>query len=348
MTVRFRRALALCAVFAPVCASASPIGQEIALQVDTATYRHYLDNLLYTRIGDNKGLNGPEHDLCRDNIAATLAGFGLDVVLYPFLYNGQTYHNVVATQTGTEFPDSYYIVSAHYDTVNNPGADDDASGVAAFMEVARVLSQYDTRYSVLYIGWDREEQGLRGSTAWVNAHPGADIRAMIQLDMIAHDVGPRRHDLYSNAASAPLRTALMTAVAEYGNGLAFNNAGAATFSDHAPFQNAGYQACVFVENQFQQFGCYHQPCDSVDTPNYIDYDFACDLARTIAGYLADHAEASLPCPGDLDGDGAVGSPDLAVILGSWNTTGGPADLDDSGTVGAGDLALLLGGWGDCG
>lgn len=53
-----------------------------------------------------------------------------------------------------------------------------------------------------------------------------------------------------------------------------------------------------------------------------------------------------PCPADLTGDGAVGAPDLATLLGSWGLSG-PADLNNDGTVGAGDLALLLGSWGPC-
>lgn len=53
-----------------------------------------------------------------------------------------------------------------------------------------------------------------------------------------------------------------------------------------------------------------------------------------------------PCPADLNGDGTVGAPDLALLLGSWGGDG-PADLDASGAVGAPDLALLLGSWGAC-
>lgn len=53
------------------------------------------------------------------------------------------------------------------------------------------------------------------------------------------------------------------------------------------------------------------------------------------------------CLGDLDGDGAVGAPDLARILSNWGGAG-EGDLDDDGVVGAADLAVLLGSWGDCG
>ena len=48
------------------------------------------------------------------------------------------------------------------------------------------------------------------------------------------------------------------------------------------------------------------------------------------------------CP-DLNGDGSIGSADLAILLGAWGT-GGPGDLNASGTVDSADLALLLGAW----
>ncbi len=56
-------------------------------------------------------------------------------------------------------------------------------------------------------------------------------------------------------------------------------------------------------------------------------------------------EATPPCVADLDGDGAVGSPDLALLLDAWGTAG--ADLTGDGTTGADDLAALLAVWGGC-
>ncbi|TVQ33768.1 MAG: hypothetical protein EA376_01350 [Phycisphaeraceae bacterium] len=56
------------------------------------------------------------------------------------------------------------------------------------------------------------------------------------------------------------------------------------------------------------------------------------------------------CPADLDGDGLVGSSDLAVLLGCWGPIAGacgPADLTGSGDIGSADLADLLGQWGPC-
>ena len=51
-------------------------------------------------------------------------------------------------------PNDIYIVSAHYDSVTNFGADDNASGTAAIIELARILSQYCTENTIIYALWD--------------------------------------------------------------------------------------------------------------------------------------------------------------------------------------------------
>ena len=58
------------------------------------------------------------------------------------------------------------------------------------------------------------------------------------------------------------------------------------------------------------------------------------------------ASVSPACPADLDGDGFVGAPDLANLLGAWGGSGA-ADLDGDGLVGPQDLAAMLGAWGAC-
>ena len=320
-------------------ASASEIGQTIASQFDAAVFQNSLDNLLYTHLGQSRGINGAQHDLCRTNILNSLKSYGLEVVLDPFPYNGHTYFNVIATKTGTVFPDSQYVIGAHYDSVNNPGADDDASGVAAVMEIARVLSQYETAYTIKFCAWDREEQGKIGSTAYVAEHAGEDIKAMVQLDMIAHDSGQNRENVYGNAAALPLKQALISAAAEYGNGITVVDVGNATFSDHAPFAAAGYQAVVFVEHNYIANSCYHQPCDSVDMPNYIHYAFASNLGRSVAGYLADKAQAYKP--GDATADGVVDVDDLLAVINAWGDCPSPCPPACAGDIAPSPIA------GDC-
>ena len=54
-----------------------------------------------------------------------------------------------------------------------------------------------------------------------------------------------------------------------------------------------------------------------------------------------------PCVPDLNGDGAVGAPDIAILLGDWGAFGSSSDLDGDNVVGPADLAVLLSAWGEC-
>ncbi len=329
----------------------SDIGQQVASQVDVASYQNFLDNELFTHDGDDRGAGGgADHDAARDNILAAFQSFGLTAELQYFSYWGYAGYNVVATQLGTVYPDAQYVIGAHYDSVDNPGADDDASGVAGLLEIARVLSQYETEYTIRYIAFDMEEWGLIGSQVYVDDHAGADIRGMIQLDMIAYDHGNRAVEIYGRSASAQLKNDLAAAIAEYGNGLGVTILGPLDASDHAPFEWAGYQACLLIEADSDYNPCYHRNCDSVDTPDYISYDYAADFARSVAGYLADHAVViDQPCEGDINGDNQVDLADLAILLSNYGMTGGATwadgDLSGDGNVDLVDLAVLLAAYG---
>ena len=83
-----------------------------------------------------------------------------------FTYSSTTVKNVIITKTGTVHPDEYVIICGHYDsfygttsTNRSEGANDNASGVAAIMEVARILKDVPTEYSIKFIHFTGEEQG---------------------------------------------------------------------------------------------------------------------------------------------------------------------------------------------
>jgi len=206
---------------------ASEIGQEVADRIDVATYRYYLDGPLYTHDGDDRGawwsVKGEEHDPARDNIVAIFQSYGLSVELQEIDVWPLYWHNVIATQLGSVYPDSYYVVGAHYDSyafgTPAPGADDDASGVAGLLEIARVLSLYETEYTIKYIAFDIEEWGMCGSYAYVDEHLTDDIRGMVQLDMIARDGGWYGCEVRGTSQSDPIKLALADAVAAYGGAL---------------------------------------------------------------------------------------------------------------------------------
>lgn len=277
-------------VLAALPASARIDPAEVVDRIDESVFRHYLEDLLYAHDGDNRHIDGPDHDPARDNIVDVLEGFGLDVRLEPVRFQGRTYYNVVAVQEGLLTPDRQYIISGHYDSVFNPGADDDASGVAGVMEIARVLSGFPFESTIIYIAFDVEEDGMIGSRAYVADHPDDDVRGMISLDMIGHGRGRNRADIYGRIESNPIKSALADALATYNEGLTARVFLELDRSDHAPFEWAGKQACLLIE-AFGPDGnpCYHQQCDSVDNPDNIHYDYAIQLVRGVAGYLTEQA-----------------------------------------------------------
>ncbi len=330
-------------------AAADDTTQAVVDQISVETYQHYLDDLLYTHPGDDRGW-GPEHDLARANIFDTFESFGLDVQLDPFQYQSDTFYNVVATIPGSTTPQQQYIIGAHFDSVGNPGADDNGSGTAGVMEIARVLSAYEFDSTIIFIAFDREEQGLIGSDAYATEHTDDDIRAMISMDMIAYNTGAESVDIYGRSASNALKQALADAVKNYSGGLSFVIRGTADNSDHAPFEWQGFEACLIIEDWGNPY--YHSEFDHVEMPDYIDYDFAVQIAKSVCGWLVDSAGLIITeCPWDVDGSGDVGVKDLLFLLGTW----GPcpkkgdclADFDEDGAVGVKDLLFLLGAWGPC-
>jgi peptidase M28-like protein len=292
------------------------VAELLADQVDQDNYVHYHQDLLYTWMGDNRGF-GSEHDLASDNILAELGSFPqLTVSLEPFLYNGNTYHNVVATQVGTDFSDAIYVVGAHFDSVNNPGADDNATGTAAIMEIARVLSQHRSRSTIKYCAFDREEQGLRGSRAFVLDHQDENIVMAVTIDMVGHDSGSYGIDIFGSTISTDVITGVANAIDLYGGGLAPFLSGPATFSDHWAFEMVGIPAMVAIERCFLCNPYYHTPQDAVDNPSfpegdYLDYSMPTNLARAYVGFLVEHAGVSLWY--DTDDDTDIDFADYGVL-----------------------------------
>jgi hypothetical protein len=106
---------------------------------------------------------------------------------------GSSGKNVVAEKRGTQFPNQSIMLCAHYDCVGgkftpSQGADDNASGVAALLEAARVLKDINFPYSIQFAFWDEEELGLLGSKAFPASGGGLpEPITVINLDMIAWD-----------------------------------------------------------------------------------------------------------------------------------------------------------------
>ena len=157
--------------------------------IDIDNYRRLMDDALYTRLGDDRGY-GPEHDLARDNIEDEMVAAGLDVELEAFEHGGDTWFNVVGSRVGTSRPDEVIVVGAHFDSVDNPGADDNATGTALVLELARALGSIELAPTVRFVAFDREEQGKFGSAAFAEDH-AAEIVSVLTADMVGQDHGAR-------------------------------------------------------------------------------------------------------------------------------------------------------------
>lgn len=291
----------------PVCLLAvllvAPVAQADSIwacvnQVNVDSYTGYINNYLYTHLGDNRNENQPDHIAARNNIYTFFTTYGLDTSIQSGTYSGRAYNNVVGVHYGTTRPDDIYIIGAHYDSVSNPGADDNASGVAGVLEAARVLSQYQSDATIVFIAFDREEDGLIGSYGYAGLHAGDNIRGMLSLDMIAYNPAGATHNyarVYNNAASGPLADQLQSTVETYG-GLTVARPGHIGASDHYPFQLRGFQAVLLIEYSVFQNPHYHKATDSVDTPGYMDYVFGTKMTRGAVALLADEAGTYAPEP----------------------------------------------------
>jgi len=328
-----------------ISVASAEVVQDVADQVSQTQYTAYLSepDFLYTHNGNDRGW-GPQHDLARTNIQNTLSGFGLTTSLHSFTYSGATYYNVVGVQLGTVEPNNIYIVGAHYDSVSNPGADDNASGVAAVLEAARVLSQHQFKSTIVFIAFDREEQGLIGSGAYASDHRSDNILGMLALDEVAwnNPANPDKAFIYSD--SSVLRTAVADAMTTYGGLTAVQRANEYG-TDNWPFGSYSKPNGFLEEDYYGGNPNYHKSTDSVDTPGFIDYTYATKMVRGVVGYLATSAElVPKPSAGDANGDGVVDAADYIILKRNFGMMGAKwldGDFSGDGTVGWDDLQVLM-------
>ncbi len=260
------------------------------LSGETGTLINGLQDTLVSRHVGSKG-----HQAATQYLAQKLLSYGLPTHVQSYSLSGT---NVYAVQTGTDFPEIAYIVSAHYDdnpsTGPAPGADDNASGTAAVLETARILSRYKTSYTIVYALWDEEESGLVGSTFFAQQafNRKDSILGVVNLDMLGWDSnndGLTEVHTRSTARSIELADTVVLVNRAYGIGLtpALRNPGT-TASDHASFWQKGYSAVLLIEaylgGDFNSH--YHSSTDRLQFFNAAFYHRASKLALGTMAFLA--------------------------------------------------------------
>jgi hypothetical protein len=255
-----------------------------------------------------------------------LASLGLEIEDHIFIEGGEEFTNIIATKRGSKYPEELVMVLAHYDTVeDSPGADDNASGVAGVLELARVLASVQTDRSLQFAAVNLEENRMgeghssitRGSGALAAdaKEQGWKIEAVIDLEMIAFagDNIPQNAPpglpislpefgnfiaVIGNENSALLVEEFLRAIETHeidlpletlvvpGNGEMFEDV---RRLDHAPFWDLGYRAVMVTDTANFRSPHYHQPSETLET---LNIPFAANVCRAVAGVMLAKAELS--------------------------------------------------------
>ena len=172
---------------------------------------------------------------------------------YSYTYSGSSAacKNLVVTKIGTTYPNTFLIVCGHYDSISGTGTNDNGSGVVSILEVARLLQNIPTEYSIKFINFSGEEDGLKGSQDFVanvvNAtSPKMNIRLVFNLDEVGGVAGITNNTITcerdtnnnpstNNALSSTMTNQLMNCVTLYSPLNAFLSYAYA--SDYMSFQS---------------------------------------------------------------------------------------------------------------
>lgn len=255
-----------------------------------------LDSLKGRRTGEKGGL------IARDYVVSQFKKNGISPLLseytQPFSFEGRrdkiTYEgaNVLGLIKGTEHPEKYVVISAHYDHVgvNNGeiynGADDDASGTSAIIAIAEYLQKNPPKHSVIIAAFDAEEMGLRGAAHFIEANtiPKEQIALDINLDMVGRN---NNNELY--VVGTNLYTQLQPAITDLelpenfklsvGHDGLDGKDNWVSSSDHGPFHR---QEIPFLYFGVEDHKDYHKPTDDFE---FIQPEFYAKAVAVIISVL---------------------------------------------------------------
>jgi Zn-dependent M28 family amino/carboxypeptidase len=178
-------------------------------------------------------------------------------------------------------------------TARAPGADDNASGVSALLEVARILSNVSLNHSIIFVLFSGEEQGKWGSTHYADYidKMDADLDLLINLDMVGFSLEETNDFLieYDNGNVVQDNDKYSRAVANFIKGVAekYTNLNATLGvlgnSDYLPFEALGYTVIGFHDDGVTKNPNHHT---STDTPDILDYEYLTSVTElTLAAIL---------------------------------------------------------------
>jgi Zn-dependent M28 family amino/carboxypeptidase len=249
------------------------------------------------------------HFFVQQYIKQQLSAWGT-IETHNFQVSGKTYQNLILNlpAIATSRKKAPILIGAHYDAVpGSPGADDNATGVAVLLELARAFFEQQPSYPIRLVAFDQEEYGMVGSRAyasdlWQQKQP---LRLMLSLEMLGYcdrTAGSQRYPipllkrfypdrgdfiaLIGNAIATPDLFRLNRSMRQNGAScewLPVPNRGLilpdTRRSDQAPFWDLGYRAMMVTDTANMRNPHYHLPSDRIET---LDLDF---LTRVCNGLI---------------------------------------------------------------
>lgn len=246
----------------------SPALASIADAIDVQRWHDTVRDLaaFNTRYIGTSGL-----DSARDYIATQFSQLGLLVSTPQFQVQGVAAQNVVGELQGSTDSTDVYIVCGHYDSISEmptslaPGAEDNGSGAAGVIEIARAFVANPPPFTVRFIAFSGEEEGLVGSSRYVESllanGEASHIKGVINMDMIGFSEDDDLDVLLETNTNSPtVLNALSEAAATYTSMrvvTSFNPFG----SDHVPFLRQNIPTVLTIQNDWDTYPDYHRSTD---------------------------------------------------------------------------------------
>ncbi len=188
--------------------------------------------------------------------------------------------SVLAEKKGSVAEDKVILVEAHMDSVGKDfaGADDNASGTAVLVEMARVLSTYKNQKTIRFFVTNGEEGGLLGAEHYVKTLKASgrvkELSLVINMDMVGWNSNGIV-ELETNSGFENLAKMFADLAATYTTLKSKITLGA-WGSDHVPFLKAGVPALLTIEDWSTKTPCYHASCDK---PEGLNYAYATEIGK---------------------------------------------------------------------
>lgn len=180
--------------------SSGPKGQSTKEEDKSAVQLRNIVHILSDEISERSFAYYENLEEASSFIYHSFVELGYPVQIISYKIDGKVYKNLIAIKQGVTYPAETIILGAHYDTCFNPGADDNASGVAGLLEIARLLKNVRLNHTVKFIAFVNEEPPFFKSInmgSYVYAHQAKEKGEKIKAAVILEMIGYYSQDLFS-------------------------------------------------------------------------------------------------------------------------------------------------------